>query len=86
MDDDLFNLLSRIRKETDKTIWLWTGLVIEDLNESQFEIFKLCDVVVDGPFVSQLKRLGPYSGSTNQRVINVKSTLSNGMNIVLYHS
>lgn len=56
-----------------KSIWVWTGFRMEDLNESQKEIFNYIDVLVDGQFVEELKdfRL-KYCGSSNQRIIEIK--------------
>ena len=31
MDKDLHNLLKRIKEETNKSIWLWSGYIYEDI-------------------------------------------------------
>lgn len=56
----------------NKTIWLWTGFTIERLNDTQKEVLRYIDVLVDGQFVDELKdfRL-EYRGSSNQRVIEI---------------
>ena len=66
----------------DKTVWLWTGYLIEDVFEDLVD--SKIDVVVDGLFQEELKdaRL-KYKGSSNQRVIDFKETLRTG-EIVLY--
>lgn len=58
----------------DKTIWLWTGYLYENVLNK--DIFKYIDVLVDGQFKYELKdfRL-MYRGSSNQRVIDVKKSL-----------
>jgi anaerobic ribonucleoside-triphosphate reductase activating protein len=65
----------------DKTIWIYTGFVLEDiLNEKDSEIgqvrlniIKECDTLVDGPFIEELKDLSlPFRGSSNQRIIDVE--------------
>ena len=60
-------------KYPDKTVWLWTGYLWEDVAEDL-----LCsgvDVVVDGRFVEELKDLRlKYRGSSNQRVIDIKAS------------
>lgn len=57
-----------------KSIWVWTGYMWEDLKD--LPIMNYIDVLVDGPFVEAQKDLRlPYSGSTNQRVIDVKRSL-----------
>ena len=58
----------------NKTIWLYTGYLFEDIKD--LEILKYIDVLVDGPFVIKLKdNNAHWKGSTNQRVIDVKQTL-----------
>lgn len=61
-----------------KTIWMWTGYLYEDLknerNAEVEEIFSLIDVLVDGPFVEELKDVTlPFRGSSNQRIIKLKN-------------
>ena len=59
----------------NKTIWTWTGFLFDrDLKDK--EVLKYIDVLVDGQFVEELKdpRL-KYSGSSNQRVIDVQKSL-----------
>ena len=66
----------------NKTVWLWTGYLIEDVFEDLVD--SKIDVVVDGRFVEELKDLRlRYRGSSNQRVIDLKETVRTG-NIVLY--
>lgn len=60
-----------------KSIWVYTGYVLEDLlaegDETILNIFELIDVLVDGPFIQELKDVSlPFRGSSNQRIINVK--------------
>lgn len=60
-----------------KTIWVWTGYLFEDLKD--LETLKYIDVLVDGPFVEELKDLRlKWRGSSNQRVIDVKKSLASG--------
>lgn len=60
-----------------KTIWLWTGYLWEEIQD--WTGLELIDVLVDGPFVEELKDLRlPYCGSTNQRVIDVQKSLKAG--------
>lgn len=57
----------------NKTVWLWTGYLWEDIAEDL--IGSGVDVVVDGRFVEELKDLRlKYRGSSNQRVISVKDS------------
>lgn len=56
----------------NKSIWLWTGYSYEEVKDH--EIMNYLDVLVDGKFIEELKdpKLR-YRGSSNQRVINVKT-------------
>lgn len=83
-DEDLLNLLKNIKKRTNKSIWVWTGFVYENLSDFQKEFLQYIDYLVDGPFVEELKDMKlKFRGSSNQRIIDVKKTLQNG-NIVLW--
>lgn len=58
----------------EKTIWLYTGEVWEDIRG--LEILKNIDVLVDGRFEEGKKdNLLHWRGSGNQRVIDVKESL-----------
>ncbi|KAF0091665.1 MAG: anaerobic ribonucleoside-triphosphate reductase activating protein [Fusobacteria bacterium] len=73
---DMLELVKAIKMNSGKSIWLWTGLVFEELNEIQSEIIKFIDVLVDGPFIENLKdRNLQFKGSKNQRIIDVQKTL-----------
>ncbi|MGL5507351.1 MAG: anaerobic ribonucleoside-triphosphate reductase activating protein [Paraclostridium sp.] len=75
----------------EKTIWVWTGFLIEDiLDESKIvhqhnrELLKHIDVLVDGKFEEELKDINlKYCGSSNQRIIDVQETLKKSK-VVLY--
>lgn len=61
----------------DKSVWLWTGYLWEDLKD--LEVMKYVDVLVDGPFIQERKNLClAYRGSENQRVIDVQKSLTSG--------
>ncbi len=69
-------------KYPDKTIWLYSGYVYEQVKD--IEIMQYVDVFVDGPFVQSL--LDPqlkWKGSSNQKVIDMNKTRCIG-SIVLY--
>lgn len=85
-DSDLLHLVKRIKAETNKTIWLWTGFKIEDLNDFQKQIVNYVDVLVDGQFVESKKDLRlQFRGSNNQRIIDIPKTKEQGK-IVLWQS
>ncbi len=80
-DDDLSNLLKRIKLETNKSIWLWSGYLYENILSSNDRntILKYVDVLIDGRFELDKRNISlKYRGSSNQRVIDVvKSRESN---------
>ena len=79
MDDMLLKTVQEIKKQTGKTIWLWTGFTYETLNDRQCEILKYIDVMIDGQFVDEKKNLTLlFRGSENQRIIDVQKTLEKG--------
>lgn len=66
----------------DKTIWLYTGWLWEDIKH--IEIMNYIDVIVDGPYIEEERNISlPYCGSNNQRVINVKESLKSNK-VILY--
>ena len=78
----------------DKTIWCYTGFVFDEksglLKETQKntewtkELISMFDVLVDGAYIEELKDIRlKFRGSSNQRVIDVKKSLSKG-ECVLY--
>lgn len=71
-------------KDYNLDVWLYTGYVFEQIPIMYMDLISLCDVVVDGPFVENLKSNDClYRGSTNQRLINIKETFDRG-EIVLW--
>lgn len=80
-DYDLLNLLKRIKRETNQNIWIYSGYTFEEIlaHPRTRELLKQCDVLVDGPFVQELKSLKlRFRGSSNQRIIDVKKSLESG--------
>lgn len=62
----------------NKKIYIWTGYTLENFNETQKEVLNYIDVLVDGQFKIELKNLSlKLRGSSNQRVIDVKKTITN---------
>lgn len=73
-DKDLHNLLKRIKEETNKSIWLWSGYIYEDIisDSNKNEILTYVDVLIDGRFQLDKRNISlKYRGSSNQRVIDV---------------
>ena len=85
-DDSLLNLLKRIKIETNKPIWLWSGYKFEEIiiEPKMLELLKQVDVLIDGKFEIEKRDLMlKYRGSENQRVIDVKKSLEQGRVIKL---
>lgn len=60
-------------KLPEKDLWVWTGFKYEDLKDNK--IMEYIDVLVDGQFEEDLKDIRlKYSGSSNQRVIDIQKT------------
>lgn len=75
----LTKLCKRIYKH--KNIWLWTGYKFETAvkDDKLKQLISLCDVVVDGQFDYNKKDYTLlYRGSSNQRIIDVYSSLKLG--------
>lgn len=76
-------LARRVKTETDKTIWCYTGYTWERLlAESNVHVMSLLqniDVLVDGPFIQSLRNADLlFRGSSNQRLIDVQKSLRSG--------
>ena len=70
------------QKFPQKTLWVWTGFLFEDLRDQA--VFQYIDVLVDGPFQTKLSNpMLKYQGSSNQRVIDVPQSLKSNK-IVLW--
>ncbi len=75
---DVAGLIAEIKERfPQKTIWLYTGFLWEDIKEESY--IKDIDVLVDGRFIEAEKDEKLFwKGSANQRVIDVKKTLDKG--------
>lgn len=80
----------RCRYLNTKSIWLYTGYELKyenftsESNELINEVLRMCDVVVDGPYIAAERDITlPWCGSRNQRVIDVKKTIETNK-IVLF--
>ena len=82
-------LAREIRKQSNKTIWCFTGFTFEKLlkNPQQKELLQLIDVLVDGPYMKEYRDEDLFfRGSSNQRIINVKKSLEKGEVVELHLS
>ena len=67
-------LARRIKTETDKTIWCYTGFTYEEIQADPrlSQILPYLDVLVDGPYVEALRDTNlRFRGSSNQRIIEL---------------
>lgn len=72
--------LAKKIKKLGKNIWIYTGYTMEELQSSKdvykHQLLSLCDVLVDGPFILELRDLSlPYRGSSNQRIIELQQPI-----------
>lgn len=85
---DVRNFAARVREAyPDKTIWLYTGELWENIMTDG--IMQYVDVLVDGEFVEEEKDATlHWKGSANQRVIDVQASLKqeNATVPVLYNT
>lgn len=72
-------------KERGKDIVCFTGFLFEDILEKSktdadlAEILKYIDILVDGPFVLELRDISDrFKGSSNQRVIDIPKSFDAG--------
>ncbi len=89
----VLELLRQVKeKHPQKTIWLFSGYTLDghiltkklgDWSITK-ELLSYVDVLVDGPFIPEQKNLSlRFRGSENQRLIEIKKTMSTG-EIVLW--
>lgn len=89
-DDDIWALCRLVDDvhKLGKSVWLWTGFkwedVMDDYNDARRDLLTMCDVVVDGQYIDELRDLKlVWKGSSNQRVIDVKKSLE-AHEIIIY--
>lgn len=79
--DGFAELARKIKANSSKSIWCYTGYRYEDLLRcpQQAELLRWIDVLVDGRFVETLKDPDLlFRGSSNQRLIDVQQSLASG--------
>lgn len=68
-------LARKIKEQTRKTIWCYTGFTIEEIRQdsSKTPLLDYIDVLVDGPFILEKRDISlHFRGSSNQRIIYMK--------------
>ena len=82
----LVPFLRRVREKfgDTKTIWVYTGCVLDtetfnlqpstfNLEETTQSFLRMIDVLVDGPFIEELKDISlQFRGSSNQRILRLR--------------
>jgi anaerobic ribonucleoside-triphosphate reductase activating protein len=76
--DEIKAFLKRL-KTLNKTIYVWTGSTFEELIKSPYrDCLPYIDFLIDGKFDKNLQDFRLHlRGSSNQRIIDVKTTLNN---------
>ena len=91
--EGILPLLEEVRKKfPNKSIWVYTGylfdknIVQEMAKKSNVtkQLLEIVDVIVDGKFELDKKNLRlKFRGSSNQRIIDVKSSINSGKVILM---
>ena len=79
----LVPFLRRVREKfgDTKTVWVYTGCLLEDLKDPESrwhtevtdDFLGMIDVMVDGPFIEELKDISlQFRGSSNQRILRLR--------------
>ncbi len=79
-------LAQMIKARTRKNIWCYTGYRFEDLvqHTARKALLEECDVLVDGRYVESERDTSlHFRGSRNQRIIDVKRSLVEGVVVEL---
>lgn len=68
----ILKLCKRIKAETNKTIWMWSGYTLEAIQNMCPEILEYIDTLVDGAFIKEQAEPNlKWRGSKNQRIITL---------------
>ena len=94
----LISLVKKVKDRfPNKDIWCYTGYLLDDLYKLNsiettldakygthlIVMIKYIDVLVDGPFIQELKHPGlQFRGSSNQRIIDMKQTIKQNKIII----
>ncbi len=67
-------VLAKGVKELGGNVWCYTGFVYEEIIEpEQKELLRYVDILVDGPFILDLRDISLlWRGSSNQRILHLK--------------
>lgn len=79
--------LIKALKNNRRNVWVYTGYTWENIiaNPVLFDAIRNADILVDGPFIEDLKDLDlPFRGSSNQRLIDIQASIASN-SVVLYN-
>lgn len=85
--------LAQLLKAEGYDLWVYSGYLFEELlaghpDEFAPKLLRICDVLVDGPYVEALHSYDlKWKGSSNQRVIDLQATFATdeqGAEVVLW--
>ena len=91
---ELLPFIKRVKERfPDKTVWLYTGNLYEELNGERgahpkclpitAELLSFVDILVDGRYIEKEKSLGlRFRGSKNQRIIDMNLTRERGETVI----
>ena len=88
----LLPLLTELKRlYPQKTVWLYTGNIYEELTSGEHpkrlpitdELLSYVDILVDGRYIEEQKSLGlRFRGSANQRIIDMNKTREQGRIVI----
>ncbi|MDD2495716.1 MAG: 4Fe-4S cluster-binding domain-containing protein, partial [Tissierellia bacterium] len=76
--ESLVVLAEKIKNNTNKDIWIYSGHTYEEIlnNKLYLNLLKHCDVLVDGKYDEKFFQNNiRFKGSTNQRIIDINKSL-----------
>lgn len=85
---NLVPLVKRIKTETNKSIWSYTGYIweiVREFNDERRELLNYLDVLIDGQFIQEERdesNLATFRGSSNQRLIDVQESLKQNKTVL----
>ena len=78
---DAFAILAGAIQKRDKSVICYTGYTWEELltDSHYLPLIRQCHLIIEGPFLSERRSLDlAFRGSSNQRIIHVQDSLTQG--------
>lgn len=83
--ESLVSLITEIKKARDYGVIVYTGFLLEELQNSKDENIKKMlyniDILIDGRYIKELDDNIPYRGSSNQRIIELTDRYKDIMDV-----